>query len=246
MQQSSRDPAINIEANGFRRPQINLTRNIRLPNYYTQALDGEFRDFAFNEERTPQNKGLWRSEIFKTDEDVPLDLEIGTGNGTHFQHHCITHPERKLVGIEVKYKPMIQSIRGCLRQGATNARICRYDAMTLDLMFAERELNDVYIHFPDPWVTPRKPNHRIVNPRILDLLWDMQRPGSFINFKTDNREYFLWAMNHIRQSKYEIIYETQNLHVEKNQYSENNFITQFERIFMRQGVEINLVRLRRA
>jgi tRNA (guanine-N7-)-methyltransferase len=229
----------------FRRPRINLTRTLKNPNYYTLALDGEFKDFAFNEERTPLNRGVWRSEIFKTAESTPMDLEIGTGNGTHFQQHALKHPDRRLVGIEVKYKPMIQSIRGALRQGATNAKICRYDAMNLDLMFAPQELNDVYIHFPDPWVTPRKPNHRIVNSRILDLLWDMQRPGSIINFKTDNREYYLWAMEQIRLSKYKIIFETQNLHAEKNEFSENNFKTQFENIFMRQGIEINLVRLQR-
>lgn len=228
----------------FRRPQISLTRNLKTPNYYTAGIDGEFRDYAFNEERAPLNRGRWRSEIFKVPLSTAMDLEIGTGNGNHFQFHALKHPERCLVGIELKYKPLIQSIRGCLRKGAYNARICRYHAMNVDLMFEPNELDNIFIHFPDPWVTPRKPRNRFVNARVLDWLFELQRPGSFLDFKTDSREYFLWSMEQIRKSKYKIIFETTNLH--ETEMAKENFITQFEKIFMRQGIEINFVRLQKA
>jgi tRNA (guanine-N7-)-methyltransferase len=232
-----------MENNEFKRPQINLTKDLKFPNYYTEAINGEFRDYAFNEERAPLNRGKWRSEIFKVPSEMPMDLEIGTGNGNHFQHHALKHPDRCLVGIELKYKPLFQSIRGCLRKGAKNARICRYHAMNIDLMFEPGELNNIFIHFPDPWVTPRKPKNRFVNARVLDLLYDMQRPGSFLDFKTDSREYYLWSMEQIRTSKYKIVFETENLH--QTEIAKENFITQFEKIFMRQGIEINFVRLQK-
>lgn len=231
------------EVREFKRPRISLTKNIPKPNYYILALDGEFKDYAFNEERAPSNKGKWRSDTFKVNEDRPIDLEIGTGNGSHFQYRAVTHPERCIVGLELKYKPLIQTIRGCVRQKAENARVCRYHAMNLDLLFEKNELNNVYIHFPDPWVSPRKPNNRFVNARVLDWLFELQRPGSTLDFKTDSREYFLWSMEQIRTSKYQIEYETLDLH--NSTMREGNFMTQFERIFTRQGVEINFVRLRK-
>ncbi|MEZ0390885.1 MAG: tRNA (guanosine(46)-N(7))-methyltransferase TrmB [Pseudobdellovibrionaceae bacterium] len=232
-----------MENSEFKRPRVSLTRNLKIPNYYTAGIDGEFRDFAFNEERAPLGRGKWRSDIFQVPMETPIDLEIGTGNGTHFQHHALKNPDRRLVGLELKYKPLIQSIRGCLKKGAQNARICRYHAMNVDLLFEPLEINDVFIHFPDPWVTPRKPKNRFVNSRVLDLLWGLQRPGSFLNFKTDSREYFLWSMEQIRVSKYKIIFETTNLH--QTEMAKENFITQFESIFMRQGIEINFVRLQK-
>ncbi len=232
-----------MENQDFRRPQINITRNLKSHNYYTESLDGEFKEFAFNEERAPLNKGKWHSEIFKTNFETPLDLEIGTGNGRHFQHRAVQFPERCLVGIELKYKPLIQTIRGCLRQGAKNARICRYHAMNIDLMFEPGELNNVYIHFPDPWVSPRKPQNRFVNARVLDWLFEMQRPGSVLEFKTDSRESFLWSLEQIQKSKYKIEFETLNLH--QTEMAKENFVTQFEKIFMKIGIEINFVRLRR-
>ena len=225
----------------FRRPQIMKTSSLRIPNYYTQALDGEFRDFAYNEERAPDLRGRWRSEAFKAEDSAILDLEIGTGNGVHFQHHCLTQPHRCVLGIELKYKPLIQSIRGALKKGAKNGRVVRFHAFNIDELFAENELNDIFIHFPDPWTAPRKPQNRVMNPRILSLLWQMQRPGSRIDFKTDSREMFLWAMEQVKQSSYKVEFQTLNLH--QSEMASANVITGFEKIFLRQGIEINFARL---
>ena len=227
----------------YRRPQIVLTKTLRHPNAYTIALDGEFREFAFNEERGPLNKGKWRTDVFRAPHDKPVDLEVGTGNGVHFQHHSLAKPERCLVGVELKYKPLIQTIRGALKKGASNARIVRYHAFNMDLLFEPGELNDIYIHFPDPWTTPRKPGNRILNPRMLDLFFEMQRPGSKLDFKTDSLEAYRWSMENARASKYKIEFETEDLH--GSEMNKENVITQFERIFLRQGMKINFVRLRK-
>ena len=226
-----------------RRPKINLTRTLPKQNAYTLALDNDFRDFAFNEERAPLNKEKWRADVFHTQETQALDLEIGTGAGRHFALHANKYPERFLVGLELKYKPLIQSIRRSQAKGLKNSAICRYHAFNIDLLFATNELNNIFIHFPDPWVTPRKPRNRVVNRNILNTLYDLQRLESFLEFKTDSREYFLWALDEIKETKYKIEYQTLHLYGENNIYKENNFQTSFEKIFVQQGVEINYVRL---
>ena len=225
----------------FPRPRINITRTLPTQNAYTLALDGEFSHVAFNEERAPFNKGKWRSDVFKADEKMPMDVEIGTGAGTHFAYYAHKHPERLLVGLELKYKPLIQSIRRVLKGGSKNAAIARYHAFNIDQLFNESEINNVFIHFPDPWTSPKKPKNRVVNVQILNWLYGMQRPGSFIDFKTDSREYFLWALGEIKQSKYKVVFQTLNLH--QSEMKEQNFITTFERIFISQGIEINYIRL---
>jgi len=227
----------------FRRPQIILTRNLRIPNEYTLGLDGEYRHLAFNEERAPANQGQWRKEIFGVDEDFPMDLEIGTGNGTFFHHYCHTHPQRNVVGVELKYKPLIQTIRRNHKLNLSNGRVVRTHAFNLDLVFAAGEINDIYIHFPDPWVTPRKPKNRIFNPRMLKLFWNFQRLGSRIHFKTDSREMFDWSLDQIQKSSYKIEFQTRDLHREPG--SEKLFRTQFENIFVGQGLPIYALRMQK-
>lgn len=228
-------------AENFYRPRINLTRTLPVQNAYTLALDGEFSHVAFNEERAPLNKGKWRSDVFKVADGTPLDVEIGTGAGTHFAHYANSHPTRLIVGLELKYKPLIQSIRRAVKGGSKNAAIARYHAFNLDELFTDAEINDVFIHFPDPWTSPKKPKNRVVSRRILDGIYDMQRSGSILDFKTDSRDYFLWALEEIKASRYKVVFQTLNLH--NSEMKDENFITTFERIFINQGIEINFIRL---
>lgn len=223
------------------RRQINITKDLPRQNAYTLALNGEYSHVAFDELRAPQNKGKWRSDVFKVSETLPMDVEVGTGNGTYFAHHAQANPERLLVGLELKYKPLIQTIRRAINAGSKNAAIARFHAFNIDELFTEGEVDNVYIHFPDPWTSPKKPKNRFVCKNNLEILHRLQKPGSFINFKTDSLDYFLWAMDEIRQSPYRILYETQDLH--NSDFKSQNFETAFEKIFLREGIKINLVRL---
>lgn len=223
------------------RRQLNVTTDLPRQNAYTLALNGEYSHIAFDEARAPLNKGKWHSDVFKADKSMPLDVEVGTGNGTYFAHHASSNPDRLLVGLELKYKPLIQSIRRADVAGCKNAAITRFHAFNIDQLFEEGEINNVYIHFPDPWTSPKKPKNRFVQKANLEILYRLQKPGSFINFKTDSLVYHLWAMDEIRQSPYRIEFETQDLH--NSEMKTQNFETGFEKLFLRQGIKINLVRL---
>lgn len=225
------------------RRRLNLTRTLPNPNRYTMALEGELSHVAFSEERAPANKGAWRSSVFRVDDQHPVDLEIGTGNGYHFSHRALTVPNRCIVGLEIKYKPLIQGIRRAVKGGAKNAAICRFHAFSIEDLFTEGEVNDVYIHFPDPWTSPKKPKNRIVNRNLLATLFKLQRPGSILEFKTDSREMFLWALEEIAASPYQVLGQTLNLH--QSEHAAGNFVTFFESLFLRDGIEINYIKLRK-
>ncbi|HWU44969.1 MAG TPA: hypothetical protein VN132_16065, partial [Bdellovibrio sp.] len=223
------------------RRQINITTDLPHQTEYTLALNNEYAHVAFDEVRAPLNKGKWRSDIFKTENHIPMDLEVGTGNGAHFAHHAQKNPHRLLVGLELKYKPLIQTIRRALKGNCKNAAVARFHAFNIDELFTEGEIDNVFIHFPDPWTSPKKPKNRFVCKQNLEILHRLQKSGSIIEFKTDSLVYFLWAMKEIRQSPYKILIETQDLH--NSPLKAENFETAFEKIFLREGIKINFVRL---
>ncbi|MCS6838756.1 MAG: tRNA (guanine-N7)-methyltransferase, partial [Bdellovibrionaceae bacterium] len=210
-------------------------REVRHHNAYTLALINEYAGWAFDEEQAFCLQGKWRS-LWSEGSHFPLDLEIGTGNGTHFAHRALTFPQRLIVGIELKFKPLIQTIRRTRRLGCNNARVARLHAFNLDLAFAPNEIDDVFCFFPDPWVSPRKPHHRILNPRVIDILSHLQKPKCRIYFKTDSREAFEWSLHHLRNSRYQLVYVTYDLH--QTPLMQNNFITQFESIFLKKQLPI--------
>ncbi len=222
-------------------PRMALTRTLKVPTEYATALNGEWSRWAFNEERAVEFKGKWRSEVFGVADDHPLDLEIGTGNGYHFAHLAKSLPGHSILGIELKFKPLIQSIRRACRGGAENARIVRYDAGHLQNLFAEREINDVYIHFPDPWGKKRHWKHRLIQTEFLDLLHHLMRKNSVVDFKTDSADYFAWATERFHASQFEVTRETRDLH--GSAWKDQNFVTHFEQIFLSQGLPIHYARL---
>jgi tRNA (guanine-N7-)-methyltransferase len=222
--------------------RVSRTRDLPNPNIYVQALLGEFAPWAFDEERAPEYKSKWRQE-FGVKEDEPLDLEIGTGNGFHFAWRAKENPGRSLVGIELKYKPLIQSIRRARANESTNARMVRYNARLIHELFASGELNDIYIHHPDPWLKKSQRKHRLIQPEFLELMFALQKPGSEVEFKTDSEEYFDWALPMFHESPYEVLGATRDLH--NSEFASQNFVTQFESLFLRKGQPIFYARLKR-
>jgi tRNA (guanine-N7-)-methyltransferase len=225
--------------------RVSSSKAIPDPNEYVKALYGEFAAVCLDEEAAPRQRGRWRSAVFQNpDPAVPLDLEIGTGNGYHFAHRALVEPGRLLLGLELKYKPLIQSIRRTIRNRSANTRAARYNAALVHELFAPNELNDVFIHFPDPWSKLRQHKHRLVQAEFLERLWQAQRPGSTVEFKTDNRDYFEWALERFKASPYALAAETFDLH--NSAWAAKNFVTQFESLFIRQGLPIHYALLRKS
>jgi tRNA (guanine-N7-)-methyltransferase len=225
------------------RRRTNLTRTLPHQTQYTLALQNELASYAFCEERAPLNRGKWKAHVFQKPLDIPMDLEIGTGIGKHFAHYAQKHPDRLLVGVELKYKPLVQAIRKVLRQGSTNAAIARVHSFNLTDVFASHELDHIFLHFPDPWVSPRKPRHRTMRHEIMNQLFELQKPGCFFELKTDSREYFEFALEEVPKTPYILEFETRDLH--RSKMKEENFITTFEAIFLKQNLPIYGLRLRK-
>lgn len=224
------------------RPQINVTTDLRLQNAYTLALNGEFKDCAFDEQRALEKRGKWRQAL-GLPEGAGLDVEIGTGNGLFFAHHAFQNPARGLVGLELKYKPLIQSIRRAQKHSCRNAAIARFHAFNLDQLFEPLEIDNVFIHFPDPWTSPKKPKNRLTNAWFLNLVHSLQKPGSFLNFKTDSLALFEWSIEEIKKTPYKVIFQSFDLHT--SEMKDQNFATQFEKLFTAQGIKTNFIRLQK-
>lgn len=221
--------------------RVNLikSRAIDTPTFYVSALLGEFSNIAFDEERAPQLKSKWRQE-FGVSEETPVDLEIGTGNGYYFAHRAKIYPHRCLVGIEIKYKPLIQAVRRAQREGCNNMRGVRYDGRFPQHLFTENEINDVVIHHPDPWEKRRRFKRRLLDLNFLNQLYPLQKAGSHLEFKTDSSCYFLAAMEEFKKSNYKLEIYTEDLHA--SEYAKENFVTHFETLFTQRGRKINFAR----
>jgi tRNA (guanine-N7-)-methyltransferase len=130
-------------------------------------------------------RGRW-SEVFGG-ADGPLHVEIGSGNGHFLAGMAALHPERRWLGLEIRYKRVVLSARKIRAAALSNARIGRFDAFALDDLFAEGEVAAFYLNHPDPWPKGRHAKHRLVARPFAETVARLLAPGGTLRLKTDHR-----------------------------------------------------------
>lgn len=220
---------------------LQRTRYAEHLNPYVAIAGQQEEQGIFLEDAARAQRGKWRESIFGVSAERALDLEIGVGNGEFFAHHGAVHPERCLLGIERKFKPLIQSLRRVQRAQLSNAALLRYQADQLEEIFAPGELNNIHLFFPDPWPKQRHHKNRLINDEFLKSTFKLQRLNSRLEIKTDNDDYFAWILRYAKKSSYYLEAQTDDLH--QSPWNETNFMTQFERLWTRKGLKTKYLRL---
>ncbi len=223
--------------------ELNLVRrleNRKFINPYIQKM-GDYDQWVLTEPRAKSLPSQWSSQVFQNQN--PLHVEIGTGNGTHFAHYAQSNPDVSLVGFEIKFKTLVQSISRTRSHDCVNARMVLGSVKLLTEYFAPNEVEKIIIHFPDPWPKKRQQKNRLISTDFLNSAHTVLKPGGVLEFKTDHHEYFLTATSRIRQSPFTLLGYTEDLH--RSVWAQANFKTQFESLFLNKRQRICYFSLRK-
>ncbi len=119
----------------------------------------------------------------------PLELDVGFGRGRSLLERAGSHPEVRVIGVELKAKWATKVEARCEALGLANARALRADVREL-LARAGPEgcLARVYLHFPDPWWKKRHGKRRVLGGELLDRLALLLAPGGELFVQTDVEE----------------------------------------------------------
>jgi tRNA (guanine-N7-)-methyltransferase len=120
----------------------------------------------------------------------PLIIEIGFGNGESLAKMAAENPEQNYIGIEV-HKPGVGHLMLLLeQQQLTNVKIYHHDAIDiLETHIPNHTLKGVQLFFPDPWQKRRHHKRRIVSSKFLDLLSKKLQSKGYFHAATDWQHY---------------------------------------------------------
>ncbi|BBX47512.1 tRNA (guanosine(46)-N7)-methyltransferase TrmB [Mycobacterium cookii] len=121
---------------------------------------------------------------------APLVLEIGCGTGTSTIAMAQSEPDVDVIAVEVYRRGLAQLLSAIDREGVTNIRLIRGDAIdVLEQLLEPGSLSGVRVFFPDPWPKARHHKRRLLQPETVALIADRLRPGGILHAATDHPGY---------------------------------------------------------
>ncbi len=138
--------------------------------------------------------------------DHRVELEIGMGKGTFLTDQCKARPEVNFFGIEWSNWYFCYASDRLRRNGCTNARTVRADAVFFLKEFVpDASLSVLHIYFPDPWPKARHNKRRTVQPSFMPTVMRVLRPGGQMRVVTDHKDYHVQIDATINASPLQVI-----------------------------------------
>lgn len=171
-----------------------------------------------------QQKGSW---------EKPIHIEIGMGKGQFITTLAQQNTTINYVGIERYESVIIRAIDKQEELELPNLRFLCVDAASLPEIFAEGEVERIYLNFSDPWPKERHARRRLTSVEFFARYDQILAPDGVVEFKTDNQELFTFSLEAVQEAGWQILLETRDLH--HSEYAEGNIMTEYEKKFSEMG-----------
>lgn len=189
-----------------------------------------------------QYRGRWH-EVFGNDR--PIHAELGMGKGRFISEMSRIHPDINFIGIDM-YDELIRRASEKAREAHTdtdgacdlgNIRLVLGNIEKIEEMFAEHELERIYLNFSDPWPKKRHARRRLTHQGFVRKYMQLLNERGEIHLKTDSQSLFEFSLNSFADLGLRMRNISLNLHVDGP--NPDHVMTEYEMKFSGQGMNIH-------
>ncbi|TDN95252.1 tRNA (guanine-N(7)-)-methyltransferase [Salegentibacter sp. 24] len=188
-------------------------------------------------------KGKWKQEFFKNDN--PIVLELGCGKGEYTIGLSKQDAAKNFIGIDIKGARFWRGAKTAIEGDFKNVAFLRTQIELIDCIFAENEVDEIWITFPDPQIKYKRTKHRLTNTKFLQKYKYILKPEGLVNLKTDSEFMHGYTLGLLHGEGHEIIYAHHDIY--KNEYSPKavtEIQTFYEKQYLNQGKPITYIQFR--
>jgi tRNA (guanine-N7-)-methyltransferase len=179
-------------------------------------------------------KGKWNSDFFKNDN--PIVLELGCGKGEYSVGLAERFPEKNFVGIDIKGARFWRGAKTAVESGMNNVAFVRTQIELINHIFAENEISEIWITFPDPQIKYKRTKHRMTNAEFLERYKKILKPSGLMHLKTDSEFMHGYTLGLLHGLGHEVIYANHNIYKNEGAPAE---VTGIQTFYESQYLEVN-------
>lgn len=190
-------------------------------------------------------RGNWAKDFFGNEN--PIVVELGCGHGDYAVGLARQFPEKNFIGVDIKGARMYSGAKESLEEGLKNVAFLRTRIELIAQFFAQNEVSEIWITFPDPQM--KKRNKRLTSSCFLLQYARFLKPDGVIHLKTDSP--FLYTYTTLLLEKNGIAPElvSDDLYHrpvadERQQEELTSIQTHYEKQWLGRGLSIKYLRFR--
>jgi len=187
-------------------------------------------------------KGRW-SEHFKNER--PIVLELGCGKGEYSVGLAQRFPDKNFIGVDIKGARFWRGAKTALEENLTNVAFLRTQIELIDLFFADGEVSEIWITFPDPQIKYKRTKHRLTNPVFLKKYTQILKGNGLIHLKTDSEFMHGYTLGLLHGLGHDVLYSNHDIY--RNQGAPKEVLeiqTFYENQYLESGKAITYLQFR--
>ena len=188
-------------------------------------------------------KGNWKKEFFKNNN--PIVLELGCGKGEYTIGLSKQDSGKNFIGIDIKGARFWRGAKTALEEDLANVAFLRTQIELIDRIFAEDEVDEIWITFPDPQIKYKRTKHRLTNSEFLQKYKHILKAEGLVNLKTDSEFMHGYTLGLLHGEGHEVLYAHHDIY--KNEYSPKEvreIQTFYEKQYLDLGKPITYIQFR--
>ena len=182
-------------------------------------------------------KGKWRSDVFKNNH--PIVMELACGKGDYALILAKKYPQKNFIGVDTKGARLYTGAKNALEAKLDNLVFARMRIENIMLFFDAAEVDEIWITFPDPFPRKKDGKRRLTAPAFLKRYQQICKPGATVHFKTDDLPLFHFTKESIDELGLKMLYYKEDIYSAPLEFEELEIKTYYERQHLADGRTIN-------
>ncbi|MCE5331794.1 MAG: tRNA (guanosine(46)-N7)-methyltransferase TrmB, partial [Bacteroidales bacterium] len=182
-------------------------------------------------------KGKWNERFFKNDN--PIVLELGCGKGEYTVGLAQLFPGKNFVGVDIKGARLWTGAKDSLEKGLKNVAFLRTNIEMIYHFFAENEVSEIWLTFPDPQM--KKTTKRLTATNFMKSYRQFVKPDGLIHLKTDSNFMFTYTCEMVRLNHFQVNFSTADLYASDLADPILGIKTYYEQQWLERGLTIKYI-----